>query len=146
MLPMGNLRRSLEIVMEQYVGPAADYLNLHSIIFELVENRLYGNVMAAASIIVSQLVDYGIPTEAATLLLDQIRDDLNLILNRCTRDGIDGYVWQFYFTARGDLALSCLGKVKAREPSAEEIYFNDIREGLARGDYYPEHLRKLVGA
>lgn len=146
MLPMGNLRRSLEIVMAQYVGPAADYLNLHSIIFELVENRLYGNVMAAASIIISQIVDYGVPEAAATLLLEQMRDDLNLILNRCTRDGIEGYVWQFYFTKRGDLALSCLGKAKAREPSPVELYYASIRDGLARGDYYPENIRRLVGA
>jgi hypothetical protein len=46
------------------------------------------------------------------------------------------------FTPLGDMIIVEMDNV---EPSTEEVLLNSIVEGLQRGDYYPERIRRLVG-
>lgn len=143
-LPFESVQGQFHYGIQPWITVPCEFLNISHLVYQLVENRLWGDVMACSTIISTQLQSYDIPKEAADIILTAACDQINLLFNRIIPYPVDGWVWVFEFSNRGDLKLTNLGKVKPRV-DPEAAFIASIKEGLARGDYYPESFRRLAG-
>lgn len=131
------------LMMSDHIGAIADYCDSYPIMRAIVENYLYGPPLMDRKDVLRMISDYGIPTDIAEDIMVEVQDEF--IFNVRPTLGSNKGSTAFDFTLRnnGDLEIVVLDPP---EPSPEEQYKNEIRQGLANGDYYPEHVRRLVEA
>ena len=137
----------METALCDHFGAAAQYLNLESILYQLVENRISGNVMACCEVIKKQIADYGLETTQLEEIFDAVRDQMNQIFNLSFEYDISEYVCNFRLIRRGDALVEVLRERDAPVTfNIEEQVQEWLEEAEDNGDYVPERVRRALEA
>lgn len=137
----------LETSLGDYFGAASQYLNLQSILYQLVENRISGDVMACCTVIKKQLSGYGLPAQMLEEVFDSVRDQMNQVFNLCFEYDIREYVCNFNLIRRGDTLIEIL-RERDLPPGANmaDRACEILEEAEDNGDYVPERVRRALEA
>lgn len=127
--------------LRTYLGVATNFCNHLPIIESIVYNYFYGPPLNGIGDSVSIIKGYGVPTEAAIEIVDKIKDRLFKQLSNTVGPLKSNAAYDCAFTPMGDVIIVEMNK----DPTPEEQVLKSITEGLERGDYYPERIRKLFG-
>lgn len=136
----------METALCDHFGAAAQYLNLESILYQLVENRISGDVMACCIVIKKQLGDYGLEEQLLDEVFDAVRDQMNQIFNLSFQCDIREYVCNFRLIRRGDTLIEILRERDEVEAGIEERVSEYLEEADENFDYVPERVRRALEA
>lgn len=136
----------METALCDHFGAAAQYLNLESILYQLVENRISGDVMACCIVIKKQLAEYGLPEPMLDEVFDAVRDQMNRIFNLCFEYDIRDYVCNFRLIRRGDALVEILRERDEPVVSIEDQASEYLEEADDNFDYVPERVRRALEA
>lgn len=137
----------METALNDHFGAAAQYLNLQSILYQLVENRISGNVMASCEVIKKLIGEYGLDETLLDEVFDAVRDQMNQVFNLSFPYDISEYVCNFRLISRGDTLVEILREHD--EPSAvhlEDRVHEYLEEADENFDYVPERVRRALEA
>jgi len=137
----------MEVALCDHFGAAAQYLNLQSILYQLIENRISGDVMACCIVIKKQLAEYGLEQQLLDEVFDAVRDQMNQIFNLSFEYDIREYVCNFRLIRRGDVLVEILRERDAPITfSIEERVEEYLEEADENFDYVPERIRRALEA
>jgi hypothetical protein len=128
--------------LEPYIGVVVLYSNFQPIVHSMVENYLYGSPLSSLPQITGMVRAYGVPTDVAEEIVLSAKNPLTLMLYEVMGPLNPDSAYDFEITPLGDLKIT---EMTAQPPTEEQLFIESIREGVSRGDYYPEHLRRLAG-
>jgi len=130
----------METALNDHFGAAAQYLNLQSILYQLVENRISGNVMASCEVIKKLIGEYGLDETLLDEVFDAVRDQMNQVFNLSFPYDISEYVCNFRLISRGDTLVEIL-----REHLEDRVH-EYLEEADENFDYVPERVRRALEA
>lgn len=136
----------METALGDYLGAASQYLNLKSIMFQLVENRINGDVMASCIIIKKQLAEYGLDVKMLDEVFDAVLDQMNRIFNLSFEYDISEYVCNFNLIGRGDTRVEVLKERQTASISLADRAVEYIEEAEENFDFIPERVRRALEA
>lgn len=128
----------------EYIGNVAYFCNHEPIVRLCLEHMFNGNVMCDGNLAVKMIVGYGVPTDVAVRIVNSVYEDIEYKVN-LVMGGIDPtHSYHFEVSALCDVRLIDLGSAWSAQPS-EDLLLKEIKNGIERGDWYPEKFRRLVG-
>lgn len=137
--------RFLETALGEHIGAASQYLNLKSVMYQLVDNRINGNVMACCEVIKTQLLGYGIDKEELERIFDATYDYINRLFNVAIEYDISEYVCNFDLFGRGDTVIEILSERNSTVPiNLADSARDYLEEAEENGDYVPERIRRAL--
>lgn len=135
----------LETSLGVYMGAASQYLNLKSILYQLIENRISGDVMSSYDSIKKQMLSYGLSVEVIDTVLDTTHLQMNQLFNTTLEYDISEYVCNFNLTGRGDTVLDIMSERNSLvEVSLAEHIQEYLEEADEQWDYIPERVRTVL--
>lgn len=135
----------LETAMGDHLGTASQYLNLKSIVYQLVENRISGDILASCSSIKKQLTEYGLPVDWLNVTFDSITTLMNALFNLHFEYDIQEYVCNFKLIRRGDVVIDVLSDRNSLIPlDTNHLIQIALEEAEDNGDYVPERIRHIA--
>lgn len=167
-ISIAEQREQLTLRLQQHMGHAAFYANLQNILYQIVENYLYGDVMSSLWPIVHQVRDYGVPEDVAEDAVWQTSNEIVKTLLLSMGALKVNQVYAFQLTPMGDVVIEDLGpkmdvvhhsfnrtddgelvvrtlRVQGTPAEQHAAFINEVRAGVERGDWYPENIRRLAG-
>lgn len=136
----------METALGDHIGAAAQYLNLKSIMYQLVENRISGNIMACCEVIKTQLEGYGLERTMLEEVFDAVRDQMNRIFNLSFEYDIGEYVCNFNLIGRGDTRVEILKERAEVEITLADRVHDYLETADENFDYVPERVRRALEA
>lgn len=142
----GGIIQRITEALKPWLGPAANYCNYIPIVESTLGYMLHGQVLYPASEVSNMIQSYGIPFEPAESIVNDIElfieDTLLLAIGENMFDL--NYAWDIRPNA--DIYLTIIPPSFQNVNNSDNAdWLDSIRKGIAAGDYYPEHLRRLVG-
>lgn len=128
-----------------WLGPAAYYCNYLPLINSTLGWMLHGQVFHPTTEVSGMIQAYGIPTDAAEELAENIELYIENTLIQIVGEGLYDYNYAWDIKPNGDIYLTVMPQPVALSTNTEVSWLKSIRDGVSAGDWYPEHMRRLAG-
>lgn len=144
-IPGAPVIRQLEGRLAEYLGAQAKFIDLSGFYFGLVENVFYGNVMSNYQSLVNYIQSYSdrIPVDQVEDMLEEAIDSIKKYVWSLVQVEVEDWSWDFDLTPRGDVVIHQLARSRPENPT--DVLRRQIQEGVDKGDWYPEELRRQLG-
>lgn len=144
-IPGAPVIRQLEMRLADYIGAQAKFIDLSGFYFGLVENVFFGNVMSNYQSLVNFIQSYSdqIPLNQVEDMLEEAIDSIKKYVWGLVRVEVEDWSWDFELTPRGDVIIYQLARSRPENPT--DVLKRQIREGVEKGDWYPEEVRRSLG-
>jgi hypothetical protein len=139
---INDCEKTIQHGLEPYLGPVVLYCNFQPIIHGMVESYLYGGPFTSLPELTAMIREYGIPTDVAEEVILSAKNPLTLMLYEAMGPLNSDSAYDFSISPLGDLTIV---EMTSPPPSQEERFIQEVREGVERGDYYPDSIRRLAG-
>lgn len=128
--------------LRPYIGVATDFCNHLPIVESVVYSYLYGYPIHSRNETITMIRSYSVPTDVVENIVDTLSNQIERLLKASMGELNPENAYDCHITPYGDLIVVEMNK---EPPPVEEQLMHSILEGIERGDYYPERIRKLVG-
>lgn len=91
------------------------------------------------------LFDYGLPSDPTYQVYKFVKHGLENIVYGITGGLDENLDYEFKMSLFGDIRLYELKPHARPQPDPAQSFIKSVQEGLDRGDWYPEHVRRLAG-
>ena len=142
-IPLGDALKRFTALMLPHIGVETFYNNYSGIIYQIVEQLLFGDVMANPWVIVKQVEGYGVDAGSAEDLVFGMRVELMKIFNRTLQLDTENKTYDIALRENGDLYVTCFGN--RNKISVFEEALKSVKDDLDSGGWYPEKIRRAVG-
>lgn len=144
LLPGFELLGAVERHLRPYLYHDASFYNFNPLLEASIEEVIYGQSFCHDGSAVEMAISYGVPSAPAHEIMGRFKEHLTQTFERVFGEAFDTYAYEFEVLRTGDIRLYAnIPKPRPRPDNMLDL--DEIRAGIDNGDYYPEHIRRLVG-
>ena len=144
-IPGMDVVEAVKRSLSGWLGPAVEYCNHIPIIDATLGHLLHGPVLSGDRAAPDIIQGYGIPYEAAEKLSQDLENLIEAFIYQFLGEEMHDHDYDWDIRPNGDIYLTVMPGGHGVKLGNENAWINGIKEGISRGDWYPESVRRLVG-